>query len=220
MNLKSKVNSVWWVYLVLLGLWSFLTPVIHGWLPTVVTGWRFDFLTVMVKAIPWTVLTWWGCRVFRDQLTDQPRQLWHLQLTKVFWISLLVLIGIQSVGQSWQAQPFRLNPNLLTRENGQLLNVTLAAGLFEEWFFRGFLTNSLLKTGPFWRVNLAQAVAFQVIHFPLYLVAGYSSLIWLGNIACVFPLGLLFGWNYQRSHSIWPSMFLHIAWNSMVFLFN
>ena len=214
--MRRQFNPAWWSYAVLLILWSVITPIIHGWLPTVVSGWSYDGLTVIAKGLPWVLLTWWGCRRAGTTLTDTPRQLWQLRLPWTFWLSLVVLIGLQSMGQFWRTQPF----TLVAQEPGQVLNVTLAAGVFEEWFFRGWLTNRLLATGPFWRVNLAQAVAFQVIHFPLYLVAGYSPLVWLGNIACVFPLGLLFGWNYYRSHSIWPSMLLHIAWNSMVFWFN
>ncbi|VDG32194.1 Abortive infection protein [Lactobacillus buchneri NRRL B-30929] [Lactiplantibacillus mudanjiangensis] len=212
----QKCNVGWWSYICLLLGWCLVTPVIHGWLPQQVSGWRYDWLTVAAKGMLWGGLTWWCLGHYRAKLTELPAKLWQFRLPWAFWLSLLGLLAVQTLGQLMRPAPFAVGK----LDMGQLINVTLAAGFFEEWFFRGCLLNCLLKTGPFWRVNLMQALAFQVIHFPLYLVMGYSPLVWLGNIACVFPLGLLFGWNYQRSHSIWPSMILHIVWNSSVFFLN
>ncbi|MFC6181809.1 CPBP family intramembrane glutamic endopeptidase [Lactiplantibacillus daowaiensis] len=218
---RKKINVGWQSYIILLVIWSGVTPVIHGWLPLHLHGWPFDLTTVLAKGILWSALTWWYLTHYRSQLADTPHRLWHWRLPGTFWLSLVTIVVIQGIGQLWRPTPFALTPDLWTKENGQVINVMLAAGVFEEWFFRGWLTNYLSqRKTTFWQVNLAQAVAFQVIHFPLYLVNGYTPLVWLANIACVLPLGLLFGWNYHRSHNIWPSILLHITWNSLVFLLN
>jgi hypothetical protein len=97
----------------------------------------------------------------------------------------------------------RIFENLLPVELGLLVGaVGIAAPLCEEYFFRGVLQRGLLNGGtrPAWAL-FATAFVFSFFHLD---PVGFMSRV---------ELGLLFGFLYLRTGSLWASMAAHAANN-------
>ncbi|MGB3532554.1 MAG: type II CAAX endopeptidase family protein [Microcoleaceae cyanobacterium] len=82
------------------------------------------------------------------------------------------------------------------------ITASVAAPLFEEIFFRGFLLPSLTRYLPVWGAILLSSLIFAAAHL---------------NISEVIPLttlGVLLGFVYTRSRNLLSSILLHGLWNS------
>lgn len=119
-----------------------------------------------------------------------------------FWMMVAsVSVAACGVGVSlWL--PFRC-PDEAGKGAGAVISVVLLAPWFEELIFRGVILRKLLAAHPAGRAILMSAVLFMLMH---------------GNPA-MFPhtlaIGLLFGWVYARTRSLWPSLLGHFALNAM-----
>ena len=81
------------------------------------------------------------------------------------------------------------------------------APVAEETFFRGFVLAGIGKRfGNAWGVVLS-ALLFSVAHMQP------------GALLPIFILGLLLGWLYLRTRSIWPCILTHFAYNSIALVF-
>lgn len=85
-----------------------------------------------------------------------------------------------------------------------LAGVTVAAPIGEEYFFRGVFQNALARTrlGP-WKAMGVAAFVFSAFHFD---PVGFAARL---------ELGLLFGWLFWRTRSIWPGVMAHAANNGI-----
>ena len=101
---------------------------------------------------------------------------------------------------------------------GQVLNA-----FAEEGIFRGIILPRFMRTMSFWKANLAQALLFAVAHliWPLSSFAlGQSTLtdaLIQAAMLLVFTTmgGLLFGYLYYRTNSLWTSVLAHLIDNSV-----
>jgi membrane protease YdiL (CAAX protease family) len=78
----------------------------------------------------------------------------------------------------------------------------IAAPIFEELLFRGFLLPSLTRYLPVWGSILASAFLFAAAHLSL------------SEILPLFALGIVLGTVYTRSRNLLAPMLLHSLWNS------
>jgi len=81
--------------------------------------------------------------------------------------------------------------------------VLLVVAMQEEVLYRGYITLSLLRHGPA-VVLLVSTLVFTAIHFPTNRVSIPQVSAWLLG-------GLLLGWVYLASGSIWVAVLLHFA---------
>jgi membrane protease YdiL (CAAX protease family) len=82
------------------------------------------------------------------------------------------------------------------------LTASVAAPIFEETLFRGFLLPSLTRYLPTWGAIALSALIFAVAHL---------------NLSEVLPLatlGVVLGVVYTRTRNLLSSMLLHGLWNS------
>lgn len=101
---------------------------------------------------------------------------------------------------------------------GQVLNA-----FAEESIFRGIILPRFMRTMSFWKANLAQALLFAAAHliWPLSSFAlGQATLeeaLVQGVTLLVFTTigGLLFGYLYYRTNSLWTCVFAHFIDNSV-----
>ncbi|MEB3343273.1 type II CAAX prenyl endopeptidase Rce1 family protein [Okeania sp.] len=127
-----------------------------------------------------------------------------------YFVALPMVILISLINQQlWQGQGGS-NPILPIALNGQdgialalfFITASIAAPVFEEVMFRGFLLPSLTKYMSTWKAIIASGFLFAVAHL---------------NISEVLPLavlGIILGVVYSRSRNLLSSMFLHSLWNS------
>jgi len=78
----------------------------------------------------------------------------------------------------------------------------IAAPLFEEFLFRGFLLPSLTRYLPVWGAIVTSGLLFAVAHLSL------------SEILPLMVLGIVLGVVYTRSRNLLASMLLHSLWNS------
>ncbi len=127
-----------------------------------------------------------------------------------YFVALPMVILVSLINQQlWQGQGGS-NPILPIALNGQdglalilfFVTASIAAPVFEEIMFRGFLLPSLTKYMPVWVAIIASGFLFAVAHL---------------NISEVLPLailGIILGVVYTRSRNLLSSMLLHSLWNS------
>ena len=83
--------------------------------------------------------------------------------------------------------------------------VAVAAPLWEEAIFRGFLLASLASRVPRRWAIVGSAVVFALAHFAPH------------RAAALLLLGLLFGWLYSRTGSLGAAVLAHSLWNLYIF---
>ncbi len=83
-----------------------------------------------------------------------------------------------------------------------LVTAAIAAPLFEEIFFRGFLMASLTRFMPGWGAILVSAFIFAAAHLSL------------SELLPLMTLGAMLGFVYGRSRNLLASILLHGLWNS------
>lgn len=82
------------------------------------------------------------------------------------------------------------------------LTAAVAAPMFEEFLFRGFLLPSLTRYVPVWGAVGISALLFGVAHLSL------------SEIIPLTTLGIILGVVYARTRNLLASMLLHSLWNS------
>lgn len=100
------------------------------------------------------------------------------------------------------------------------LNVILLVGITEEVVSRGFLLRKLMESYRFWIANALTALLFVSIHFPIWFYKGiiqFPSI--LGSVGTMFILGVLFGYIYKKTNSLWSVIIIHSFYNLLVTIF-
>lgn len=88
-----------------------------------------------------------------------------------------------------------------------MILVTMFAPVAEEIVFRGFIYQGLRKYCGIGFAMLASSALFAMLHYQLSIF-----------IPIMF-MGLVFAWLYEKNKNIMPSIFAHLIWNSMSFIF-
>jgi membrane protease YdiL (CAAX protease family) len=127
-----------------------------------------------------------------------------------YLVALPLVILVSLVNQLiWQGQGGS-NPLLPIALNGQdglaltcfYLTAAIAAPIFEEIMFRGFLLPSLTRYLPIWGAIVCSSLIFAIAHLSL------------SEILPLTVLGIVLGVVYTRSRNLLASMLLHGLWNS------
>ncbi len=161
---------------------------------------------------------WWSIRPYRpvpkDMFQIAPSRsalLWGLG---GYFVALPMMFGVALINQQiWQGQGGS-NPLLQTvleEQDGVALLVffvtaALAAPIFEEILFRGFLLPSLTRY-----MSVSWAIALSAFIF----AAAHLS---LSEVLPLTLLGAVLGFVYTRSRNLLAPMLLHSAWNSATML--
>ncbi|PSN11312.1 CPBP family intramembrane metalloprotease domain-containing protein, partial [filamentous cyanobacterium CCP5] len=151
-----------------------------------------------------------------------PSGLFKLKLQGSWWlwglggylVALPLMLATALINQQiWQGQGGS-NPLLQTVLQEQdpvalglfLFTAAVAAPLFEELLFRGFLLPSLTKYVPVWGAVLISSLIFASAHLSL------------SEVLPLTVLGSVLGIVYTRSRNLLAPMLLHSAWNSATML--
>ena len=93
------------------------------------------------------------------------------------------------------------------------LAFSIVPAVCEEWFFRGMIMQTLLKTSKAWKAIVISAALFGFFH-----VLSQSA-ISMDRLLPTTLMGILLGYVCYRSKSIWPGVVLHMLHNGcLVFL--
>ena len=111
--------------------------------------------------------------------------------------------------QLWQGQGGS-NPLLFLALKAQdrvalaifFFTASIAAPVFEEIMFRGFLLPSLTRYLPVWGAIIVSALIFSFAHLSL------------AEVSSLATLGIILGFVYTRSRNLLSSILIHSLWNS------
>ncbi|MCP6757410.1 MAG: CPBP family glutamic-type intramembrane protease [Fischerella sp. CENA71] len=135
---------------------------------------------------------------------------WFLWGFGGYCVALPVVVVVSLINQQiWQGQggsnPL-LQLALESRDSIALgvffVTAAIAAPLFEEFLFRGFLLPSLTRYVSVWWAIIASALLFAIAHLSL------------SEVLPLFALGVVLGVVYTRSRNLLAPMLLHSLWNS------
>ena len=144
---------------------------------------------------------------FRVSLTGR----WPLWGFGSYLVALPLMLGISLVNQQiWQGQGGN-NPilQLVLEERDPialsmfLFTAAVAAPIFEEVLFRGFLLPSLTRYMPTWGAIGLSSLIFSVAHLSF------------SEVLPLTVLGVILGFVYARSRNLTASILLHSTWNSV-----
>ncbi|MEP7213706.1 MAG: type II CAAX endopeptidase family protein [Acidobacteriota bacterium] len=96
---------------------------------------------------------------------------------------------------------------IATALTGSLLILSLAAA-FEEAFFRGYMFQTLARSGLAWFAIVLTAVFFGAVHLGNPAVSSIST-------ADTVVAGILFGIAYLKTRDLWFPFGIHLMWNWM-----
>lgn len=127
-----------------------------------------------------------------------------------YLVALPLVIVVSLLNQKlWQGQGGS-NPILPLALEGRdsiallifFITACVAAPMFEEIIFRGFLLPSLTRYVPVWGAILASSLLFAIAHLSL------------SEVLPLATLGIVLGIVYTRSRNLLASMLLHGLWNA------
>lgn len=201
-------------------LWLMTQALLNAPIERHLTGWSQELALDAIKLIIWLGAAWWFIHRAGDHTLAignrlQWRPTWQFAAGYLVW----GLVIIYLIGQFWLAHHgLQISPKFIPEYWGRYF---LVVGITEEFLFRGYFLNALRKRFSFGPANVIQALAFASMHIPRYLtiVPTMSPVAWVTNLVTVAVLGLLFGWLYERSHSLWPGIIIHMTWDILVTLF-
>ena len=161
---------------------------------------------------------WWAIRAYRPLPPGwfrlQLKGPWLLWGLGGYFTALPLMLTISVVNQQiWQGQGGS-NPLLQTVLEAQdpvalavfFFTAAIAAPLFEEFLFRGFLLPSLTRYLPVWGAIGVSSLIFAIAHLSL------------SEVLPLTVLGMVLGVVYTRSRNLLAPMVLHSAWNSITML--
>lgn len=205
---------VFWV------IWLIVQLVLNSPIEHHLTGWPEELALDATKLIVWVgAAVWLLHRAHPEELAisshEQWQPNWRFTAGYVIWGAIVVYLLVEF----WIVHHgLRLSPTFIPQYWGRYF---LVVGVAEEFLFRGYFLNALLKKFSLTQANLIQALAFASLHIPRYLttVPAMSPMTWVGNLITVTALGALFGWLYAKSRSLWPGIVVHMTWDILVTLF-
>lgn len=80
----------------------------------------------------------------------------------------------------------------------------IAAPFLEEMLFRGIILRSFLRQYSKTASILGSATLFAIAHLNVY------------QLVTAFAVGIVAGWLYERTRSLWPCILLHASYNAFV----
>lgn len=116
-----------------------------------------------------------------------------VETTLLRWVEALVPLS------AWEQQAFEA---MSADTPGSLMLTCLLAPVLEEMLFRGVILRAFLQRYTPGVAIVHSAAIFGLAHMNLYqFVVGLT-------------IGLVTGWLYERTRSLWPCITLHVAYNS------
>lgn len=216
-EVKTKSGSTRWVHLSLalsVVLWAVVT---NAWgysdrlfsnMPGSWGSYLYGDISRLVWAAPFILL------ILRraDMVRVPARELFSWQVHgKSFLIVFGAITLYTAAGMVVNHGGFWINPDILI---AQELPKFLIVGFVEESVYRGWGMNAFAARMGANRANVLSALYFVLLHFPSYFIHWYldgalALTAMLSQAVFVFICGLIFGWVFKKSQSIWPPAIIH-----------
>lgn len=147
---------------------------------------------------------------------------WHILIICLVlmtaWDQLWMRL-FSSLGNAWpvfmEAAKARLNADELSAKITFVFFLLIWAPIGEEFFYRGYLQGNLRKKIPFMKALLIASFFFAIRH-GLHLLFLYPDIPWMASlmwVALAFGWGIVLGWLYEKSSSLYLPVAAHFLAN-------
>ena len=166
-------------------------------------------LEALVKSLIWIVPAWIYIKLYLHSIPISFLKMNVNVKNGLLWgIFLSLLLGAFLILEAYLFNGVSFHFSLSFDD---YLNTLLMAGLAEETVFRWVILPVFYKFMTFLKANLITALLFLVIHYPIWI---YNDIIFQsGSHIYVFIIGLLFGFVYKKTGSLWSVIILHAFHN-------
>lgn len=97
-----------------------------------------------------------------------------------------------------------------------LISAVLVVGITEEFVFRGFLLNNLLKNMKTEHAIAIDAILFTLIHYPIWIYHGFDLSTIMTSSIYVAVISVLFAHSFIKTKSIWIPIAMHMIHNLLL----
>jgi hypothetical protein len=174
----------------------------------------YIFITYMLMALSGILVLYWSIADFlplpKDWFKFKLNTNWFVWGFGGYLVAIPLVLIISLINQQlWHGQGGS-NPLLYLALQSQdkialgifFITASIAAPVFEEIMFRGFLLPSLTRYISVWGAIIISGLIFAIAHLSL------------SEVLPLATLGIILGVVYTRSRNLLASMFLHSLWNS------
>ncbi len=199
---------------IIFGLWTFYVACCYPFLKNDLT---FPVLTAINEAV--RVLIFAGTTLLFLLFVTDEKPLSFLRLTANVRKGLIwgVLTGLIYASLIVGRAVFFGAENFSSKgvSIADWLTTITVSPFIEEVAFRGFLLQKFEKVINFPAANFVTALLFVAIHFPRWITRDGANLFPSKGMAMaeIFILGLLLGFLFKRTNSLWACFLLHAANN-------
>lgn len=162
-----------------------------------------------VKSVVWIVPSWLYIKyTLHTSAISYLKMNVNVKKGLIWGIILSLLLGFGLISEAYIFNDASIQFSLSFDD---YLNTFIMAGLAEEIVFRGLILQEINKRLVFWKANVITSLLFLVIHYPIWI---HDDIIFhFGSHIYVFFIGLLFGFVFKRTGSLWSVILLHAFHN-------
>lgn len=121
-------------------------------------------------------------------------------------IARIPLMELLPFPEEWLEAFMESMKNMMRVDVITLLTLAVAAPILEELIFRGIILEGFLK-----RYSPTKAIIWSSVLFGLAHMNPWQFI-------SAFAMGILLGWVYHRTQSLWPCIFIHFVNNFLAFI--
>lgn len=162
-----------------------------------------SFLVVLILALLWSKEPW------RKVFYFSPFRLYILAPLFVFFLGLSILVSeVDNILRFFMPMPGFLKEflkDMIAPGISSFITVVIIGPVTEELFFRGIILKGFLKQYNPWKAIVISSLIFTLFHMNPY------------QFFAAFTTGLILGWIYAKTSSVWLCIICHAIYNSFIF---
>lgn len=216
---KQKKRALAVYCILFYGLWTAIELAIYPWMEgNISLGWLCQLLkSGAVKNLVWTLPALLLIRRCNSEMYVKLEDMFRVPDHWLRYLPLFLLCTVHILLSS-----ALLNDCLMVNEAFGIAEwiVVLFVGITEEAVFRGWLLNAAVCEDRKWLPVLLNALAFLLIHFPVWIKRGVFAANFANfNFLGILILSVIFSWTFIRSRGLWIPILLHMYWDLLCMMF-
>ncbi|MDP4179572.1 MAG: CPBP family intramembrane metalloprotease [Bacillota bacterium] len=211
MRKELSIKTVISTFIVFIAIWSIRTALLKTFIDDNFTLWTKEIINGLIKSIIWAGFAYYFIKKYDDQLSIKYNQMLR---SPIMFKVLLPLIGVVAL--------YHILSKIIVFGGlyfnhgfhpSQLIGTVFLAGILEEFLFRGWFYNGISSVLSENKAIIISSILFVLIHYPKYIVASTTIPVMLLSSIGIFVAGVIFGWSFKKSKSLWVPIILHMIWN-------
>lgn len=213
------IKDIFVSYIILISIWSARIYIINDLLQLNLAPWPNAILNGSIKSVIWALFGIFYIKRYDSELCMPSNTLFETRIEwKYFFMVLMPFLAVQFGSMFFKYNGFHIGESF---HPSKLIGQFLIVGILEELVFRGWFFNALASLVNDTKANIIQSLLFMGIHFPSYIDHGLFTFPRILSISVfLFAMGMIFGWVFRKSKSLWPPIILHMIWDLLAITIN